>query len=67
MNARAGGLPLARCNKCHAKAMREGGSTNISQCMSLSSYLLDVIVISIFSRKVRMSRADNRLNSRWRF
>lgn len=67
MSARAGGFTLARCNKYHAKAMREGAGTNISHCMSLSSYLLDVIVISIFSRKVRMSRADNRLNSPWRF
>jgi len=58
---------LARCNKYHAEALREGCGTNISQCMSLSSYLLDVIVISIFSRKVRLSRADNRLNGRWRF
>ena len=67
MDERAGGFPLARCNKYHAEALREGGGTNISQCMSLSSYLLDVIVISIFSRKVRVFRAENGLNSRWQF
>ncbi len=57
MNARAIGFPLARCNKYHAEALREGGGTIISQCMSLYTYPLDVIVVStLFSRDAHVLR-----------